>query len=77
MENSATSGAKDSESAIEMEITQQTGNSVVQGRGNSIEGTAVNGTEAESEIEHPTPEENTEGNGVGCNNGTKHGTKAA
>lgn len=66
------SGAKDSESVIEMEITKQTGNSAVQGKGISIEGTAENGTEAEPGIEHPTPEENTEGNGVGCNNGTKH-----
>ena len=66
------SGAKDSESVIEMEITKQTGNSAVQGKGISIEGTVANGTEAESGIEHPTPEENTEGIGVGCNNGTKH-----
>ena len=55
-----------------MEITKQTGNSAVQGKGISIEGAVANGTEAESGIEHPTPEENTEGNGVGCNNGTKH-----
>ena len=66
------SGAKDSESVIEMEITKQAGNSAVQGNGISIEGTAANGTEAESGIEHSTPEENTEGNGVGCNMETKH-----
>ena len=66
------SGAKDSDSVIEMETTKQAGNSAVQGKGISVVGTAANGTEAESGIEHPTPEENTEGNGVGCNNGTKH-----
>lgn len=65
------SGAKDSESVTEMEITKQAGNSAVQGDGISIEGTASNGTEAESGIEHPTPEENAEGNGGGSNNGTK------
>lgn len=65
------SGAKDSESVTEMEITKQAGNSAVQGEGISIEGTAANGTEAESGIEHPTPEESAEGNGGGCNNGTK------
>ena len=66
------SGAKDSESVIEMEITKQAGNSAVQSKGLSIEGPAANGTEAGSGIEHPTPEENTEGNGVACSNGTKH-----
>ena len=66
------SGAKDSESVIEMEITKQAGNSAVQGKGISIEGPAANETEAGSGIEHPTPEENTEGNGVTCSNGTKH-----
>ena len=66
------SGTKDSDSVIEMETTKQAGNSAVQGKGISTVGTAANGTEAESGIEHPTPEENTEGNGVGCNNGTKH-----
>lgn len=65
------SGAKDSESVIEMEITKQAGNSAVQGKGISIEGTAANGAKAESGIQHPTPEENAEGNGGGCNNGTK------
>ena len=65
-------GAKDSDSVIEMETTRQAGNSAVQGKGISIVGTAANGAEAESGIEHPTPEENTEGNGVGCNNGTQH-----
>ncbi|XP_067051157.1 uncharacterized protein [Acropora muricata] len=66
------SGAKDSESVIEMEITKQAGNSAVQSKGLSIEGPAANGTEAGSGIEHPTPEENNEGNGVACSNGTKH-----
>ena len=66
------SGAKDSESVIETEITKQAGNFTVQGNGISIEGTAANGTEAGSGIEHSTPEENTEGNGVGCNMDTKH-----
>lgn len=66
------SGAKDSQSVIEMEITKQAGNSAVQGKGISIEGPAANGTEAGSGIEHPTPEENTEGNGVTCSKGTKH-----
>ncbi|XP_068742503.1 uncharacterized protein [Montipora capricornis] len=66
------SGAKDSEGVVEMEITKQAGNLAVQGKGISIEGPAANGTEAGSGIEHPTPEENTEGNGVTCSNGTKH-----
>ena len=55
-----------------MEITKQAGNSAVHGKGISIKGTAANGTEAKSGIEHLIPEENTAGNGVGCNNGTKH-----
>lgn len=66
------SGAKDSESVIEMEITKQAGNSAAQGKEISIEGPAANGTETGSGIEHPTPEENTEGNGIACNNRTKH-----
>ena len=66
------SGAKDSESVIEMEITKQAESSAVQSLGISANGTAANGTETESGKGHPTAEENPAGNGAGGNSGTKH-----
>ena len=66
------SGAKDSESVIEIEITKQAESSAVQSNGISAKGTAANGTETESGKGHPTAEENPGGSGAGGNSGTKH-----